>query len=110
MPKIEIRTLEAWAHIDAMRILDPATGIWYAVFPEGQQAFCHVGETCWLNLRLKNAGTTAGTLYLIIRRQDTGQVIWNQSYPLGVDQYVDIDQINFVMPAYNVSLYFEIGH
>lgn len=108
---ITINTLaEAWAHIDAIRQLDPATSTWYSLFPEGQQGYCTAGQTCWINLRLGNYGTLDGTVYLKITRNDTGAVIWDQSYALAINQYVDIDQINFVMPNANIALTFEIGH
>lgn len=99
-----------WAHIDAIRLLDTATGVWYSIFPEGAQGYCTKGAISWINLRLKNAGTGAGTIYLKITRQDNGATVWDNSYSLDVNGYVDIDQINFVMPAADLTLRFEIGH
>ena len=108
---ITIVTLaNAHAYIDAIRQLNPATGIWYSLFPEGQQGYCTAEQTCWINLRLRNNGTLAGSVYLKITRGDTGAVIWNQSYNLAINAYVDIDQINFVMPNTDLALTFEIGH
>lgn len=101
---------EAFAYIDAIRELDSKTGIWYSIFPEAQQGYCNVGATCWINLRLRNAGNGAGYIYIKITRADTGAIIWSQTYPLVPNAYVDIDQINFVMPSANLSLGFEIGH
>jgi len=99
-----------YAHIDAMRQLDPATSIWYNLFPEGQQGYCTVDQTCWINLRLHNIGTAAGQVYLKITRTDINYIIWNQTYNLERDAYVDIDQISFIMPLSNITLVFEIGH
>lgn len=108
---LTIRTLaNPVAVIDAIRQLDPATNTWYSLYPEGQQGYCTAGQTCWINLRLRNGGTRQGAVYLKITRQDIGAVIWNQSYTLAVNAYTDIDQINFVMPATDVTLVFEIGH
>lgn len=98
------------AVIDAIRELDGGTGVWYSIFPEAQQGYCTASQLCWINLRLRNGGTATGSVYLKITRQDTGAVIWNQSYSLPVGGYVDIDQINFTMPNTNISLAFEIGH
>ena len=100
----------AHAYIDAIRQLDPATSIWYNLFPEGQQGYCTVDQTCWINLRLRNNGTAAGQIYLKITRQDINYMIWNQTYNLARDAYVDIDQISFVMPSSNLTLVVEIGH
>lgn len=108
---LTINTLaNAYAFIDAIRQLDPATSSWYSLYPEGQQGYCTAGQTCWINLRLRNAGTLDGTLYLIVTRTDTNAQIWNQQYNLAIGAYVDIDQINFVMPNANIGLTFEIGH
>ena len=99
-----------YAHIDAIRQLDATTGIWYSLFPEAQQGFCNAGAIAWINLRLKNIGNVAGNVYLKITRGDTGAVVWDQSYSLAINAYVDIDQINFVMPSADLVLTFEIGH
>jgi len=100
----------AHAYIDAIRQLDAASGIWYSLFPEAQQGQCTVGAVCWINMRLRNNGNGSGSCYLKITRGDTGIIIWNQSYSLGVNAYVDVDQISFVMPNANLALTFEIGH
>lgn len=107
---ITINTLSTLAVIDAIRQLDPATGTWYSLFPEGQTGYCTAGQTCWINLRLRNGGDVAGTIYLKITRTDTGAVIWNQNYAQPIGGYVDIDQINFLMPNTDITLAFEIGH
>jgi len=100
----------AHAFIDAIRQLDSATSIWYSLFPEGQQGYCNVGAVCWINMRLRNNGNGMGSIYVKITRGDTGAVVWNQSYTLAENAYVDIDQINFVMPDVDLTLTFEIGH
>lgn len=108
---LTIRALaEAFAVIDAIRQLDASTGVWYSLYPEAQQGYCGAGALCWINLRLRNGGTLDGSVYLKITRGDNGAVIWNQSYSLAVNAYVDIDQINFTMPANDLALTFEIGH
>ena len=108
---ITIRTLaNAKAVIDAIRQLDSFTSIWYSLFPEGAQGYCTAEQTCWINLRLRNGGTLAGTVYLKVTRGDNGAIIWNQTYNLAINAYVDIDQINFVMPNADLALTFEIGH
>lgn len=108
---ITIRTIaNPYAVIDAIRQLDPATSVWYSLYPEGQQGYCTAGQTCWINLRLRNGGSLAGSVYLKVTRGDNGAIVWNQSYNLAVNAYVDIDQINFVMPAADLLLTFEIGH
>lgn len=103
---------EAFAVIDAIRALDAAKGAWYSIYPEGQQALGTVGGTIWLNFRLRNGGGAAGNIYLKVTRNDTGAVIFNQQYSLGINAYVDISNPapNFVMPNASVSLQIEIGH
>lgn len=108
---ITIRTLaNATAVIDAIRQLNSASGVWYNLYPEGQTGYCNASQPCWINLRLRNGGTISGSIYLKITRGDTGTVVWNQSYNLAVNAYVDIDQINFVMPNTDLILNFEVGH
>ena len=108
---ITIHTLaNAKAYIDAIRQLDSASGIWYSLFPEGAQGYCTALQTAWINLRLRNSGTLAGSVYLKITRGDTGAIVWNQSYSLAINAYVDIDQISFVMPNTDLTLTFEVGH
>lgn len=100
-----------WAHIDAMRVLDAATGTWYSTFPEGQQAYCTAGALCWINLRLQNAGNISGTIYITMTRNDGGSISnGNQSFALAPGGYVDIDNISLTMPQGNLSINFEIGH
>lgn len=105
-----ITLANAYAHIDAIRQLDANSGIWYSLFPEGQQGYCTANALAWINLRLRNIGSLDGTVYLKITRTDNNQVIWDQSYTLAMNAYVDIDQINFTMPNYDLALTFEIGH
>lgn len=65
----------------------------------------------WLYITLRNNGTTAGTCYFLIRRNDTGEVIYNGNFSLNVNGSISIDHIiSFVMPSGSLSLYFEIGH
>lgn len=113
----------AVACIDAIRVLDPATGIWYAPYPEGETAYCHAGQTCWVNMRLRNMGDLAGAIYLKVMKGETQDVIYNQftsnlvpdprappvSNPVA-GSYADITDISFVMPTGNLVLTFEIGH
>jgi hypothetical protein len=108
---ITIRVLaNAYAHIDAIRQLDVNSGIWYSLFPEGEQGYCNANTTAFINLRLKNTGSAAGNVYLKITRGDNGAIVWNQSYNLAINAYVDIDQISFVMPYTDLALTFEVGH
>lgn len=110
---------EAFAEIIYMKQLNAETGIWYDLyikggsptFPDGH-GLCNIGSQCWINLRLQNTGTAAGNIYCKVTRSDTGEVIFNQSYSLGIGQYVDISNPapNFTMPYGDVALTFEIGH
>jgi hypothetical protein len=107
---ITIRTLaNPHAFIDAVRQLDPATSIWYNLYPEGQQGYCTAARIGWINLRIRNDGTLAGTLYLKITKPDGG-IIFDKNYSLGVNAYYDEDQISFDMPATDLTLTFELGH
>ncbi len=108
---ITIRTLaNAIAYIDAIRQLDAATGIWYSLFPEGTQGYCTALQTAWINLRLRNSGTLAGSVYLKITRGDNGAIVWNQSYNLARNAYVDRNQISNGIPNTHLSLTVEVGH
>lgn len=113
---ITIKKLAApHAFIDAIQQLDAYTGTWYLLYDASgvgtpTQGYCNVGALCWINMRLRNNGNAAGSIYLKITRTDNGAVIWNQSYSLAVNAYVDIDQINFIMPNSDLTLTFEIGH
>lgn len=83
--------------------------MWYTPYPEGGSINGTAGATIWVNLRLRNTGTTAGYVYLILNRGDGGQ-IYNNSFYLARNAYVDIDNISFIMPEYTLTLGFEIGH
>lgn len=108
---INIKVLaEAHALIDYLKSLDSYTGDWYDLYPSGQTGYCHAGSVCWINLRIRNNGTASGNIY--VKVTVNGSVIFNQSYPIAVGQYVDISNPapNFVMPAVDTDVIFEIGH
>lgn len=113
---ITIKTLaEPHAFIVAIQQLDAKTGQWYLIYDSTGvgtpvQGQCTAGATCWINLRLQNNGTLAGIVYIKITRTDTGAVILNRNYSLGINAYVDVTDISFVMPNVDLSLMFEIGH
>lgn len=109
---ITIRVLATpFAVLDAIRSLDSATGVWYSLYPEGQQGYCTKGYTCWLNFRIRNGGDAAGSVYVKISKND-GTVIYNQSWTLQVGEYFDVSANgpNFVMGTVDETLTFEIGH
>jgi hypothetical protein len=101
---------ESKAFIDAIRILDTATGVWYAVFPENQQAQCTIGVQCWVNMRVRNIGTGRGNLYLKVTRLDTNEVVFDYNWWDDPQGYQDITNIGFIMPNSDLTLRFEIGH
>jgi hypothetical protein len=99
----------AHAYIYGIRQLDKTTGIWYSIYPEGQQGECTVNGACEVDFGIQNNGDAPGTLYCKVTRLDTGQVLLDQQFALGVG-YTATQIINFAMPLNNVTLRFEIGH
>jgi len=99
----------AHAYIYGIRQQDVSTGVWYYIFPEGQQGYCNSGATFSLFIGIQNNGTEAGTLYIKITRLDTGQLVLNREVYLAVGGQQPYS-FAFTMPSHNVALRVEIGH
>lgn len=93
-----------------LRLTDTESGITYNIYPEGQQGQCNAGATGVIYVRLRNDGDAQAYIYMIMTRLDTNQQLFNYSFYLAPNATADITPANFVMPAVDLVLQFEIGH
>ena len=91
------------AYIYGLRQLDKSTGIWYDIFPEAQQGYCHEGAWMTVTFGVQNTGTVAGTLYCKVTNLTTGVVIVNEQFYLTVNGQ-HVVSVDIRMPLINTPI------
>lgn len=106
---VQISAAFSIAAITKINILNSATGVQYAVYPDGEQAYGTPGANIGVNIWVQNVGD-AGDVFIRIVETSTGTILDELVLTLNAGELDTTIVLAFVMPATDYGIMVEVGH